>query len=147
MAFQDKKGEINWKVHFSSPLEKVYEALTTDRGRKTFWAEETIEKNGFIEFSILNYPKYQSKILAKNDKDIFQIEYFGTEVKFELISTKDDNGTDLILTAKTVSENVKNEMTAGWVSVLLNMKAAVDFGVDLRNHNPDRVWDDGFLDN
>jgi hypothetical protein len=147
MAFQDKAGEINWKVHFSSSIEKVYEALTTDDGRKTFWAEGTVEKNGYIEFSILNYPKYQSRIVAKNGRDLFRIEYFGTEVQFQLVTTKDDNGTDLILTAKTDNENVKNEMTAGWVSVLLAMKAAVDFGVDLRNHNPDRAWNNGFLDN
>lgn len=147
MAFQDKAGQINWKVHFSSPIEKVYEALTTDKGRKTFWAENTLEKNGYIEFSILNYEKYRSKVLAKNGKDIFEIEYFGTQVKFQLRTTPDDNGTDLILTAITDNDDVKNEMTAGWVSVLLAMKAAVDFGVDLRNHNPDRVWENGFADN
>lgn len=147
MIFQDKPGQINWKVHFSSPIEKVYEALTTDEGRKTFWAENTLEKNGYIEFSILNYEKYRSKVLAKNGKDIFEIVYFGTQVKFQLRTTPDDNGTDLILTAITDNDDVKNEMTAGWVSVLLAMKAAVDFGVDLRNHNPDRVWENGFADN
>lgn len=147
MAFQDKVGQINWKVHFSSPIEKVYEALTTDKGRKTFWAENTFEKNGYIDFSILNYEQHQSKILAKNGKDLFQIEYFGTVVKFQLLTTQDDNGTDLILHAQTDNDDVKYEMTAGWVSVLLAMKAAVDFGVDLRNHNPVRVWENGFVDN
>lgn len=147
MTFQENSGEINWKVHFSSPIEKVYEALTTDKGRKQFWAENTIEKNGYIEFSILNYPKYKSKILKKNGKDVFQIEYFGTIVMFRLFTTQDDFGTDLFLTAQTDNEDVKNEMTSGWVSVLLAMKAAVDFGVDLRNHNPDRVWENGYLDN
>ena len=43
MAFQDKVGTIIWKVHFASPIEKVFKALTTDDGRKTFWAEETKE--------------------------------------------------------------------------------------------------------
>jgi hypothetical protein len=27
------------------------------------------------------------------------------------------------------------------------MKAAVDFGVDLRNHDPERTWFDGFANN
>ena len=38
-------------------------------------------------------------------------------------------------------------MTAGWVSVLMAMKGAVDFEIDLRNHNPERVWENGYLDN
>lgn len=147
MGFQDKAEQINWKLHFSSPIERVFSALTTDKGRKTFWAEQTLEENGYIEFSILNYPKYKSKILSNNGKDLFKIEYFGTAVEFQLIATKDDNGTDLILTAFVNDDEVRFEMTAGWVSVLLAMKAAVDFGIDLRNHNIDRVWDNGYLDN
>jgi hypothetical protein len=38
-------------------------------------------------------------------------------------------------------------VAAGWVSVLLALKAAVDFGVDLRNHDPERTWSTGFVDN
>jgi len=36
---------------------------------------------------------------------------------------------------------------AGWVSVLMALKAAVDHGVDLRNHDPQRTWDQGYADN
>lgn len=147
MMFQQIENQIIWKVHFASPIQKVYTALTTDEGRKTFWAEQTSEKDGFIEFSILNYSKYKSRILDKIENKRFQIEYFGTIVTFELLTTKDDGGTDLLLTALTNNEDVKYEMTAGWVSVLMAMKAAVDFGVDLRNHNINRVWDKGYVDN
>jgi hypothetical protein len=35
---------------------------------------------------------------------------------------------------------------AGWASVLLALKAAVDFGVDLRHHDPERTWDQGYGD-
>lgn len=35
-------------------------------------------------------------------------------------------------------------MIPGWVSLLMSMKAAVDFGVDLRNHDPERAWEQGF---
>ena len=41
----------------------------------------------------------------------------------------------------------RSEVTAGWVSVLLAMKAAVDYGVDLRNHDETRTWSSGFADN
>ena len=146
MAFQGKDNMIEWKVHFTSPVEKVFEFLTTDNGRGKFWAEETREENGKIEFTILNYPKYNAEILDKKQNELFKLEYFGTEVTFELTKTE-DNGTDLYLKATTQNESVKNEMTAGWVSVLMAMKGAVDFGIDLRNHNSERVWENGYLDN
>jgi len=146
MSFQEKENRIEWKVHFASAIEKVYEFLSTDEGRGKFWAEETKEENEFIEFQILNYPKYKAKVLEKKINSLFKLIYFETEVTFELLKT-DDNGTDLILTAVTPNESVKQEMTAGWVSVLMAMKGAVDFGIDLRNHNSERVWDKGYLDN
>lgn len=146
MAFQEKENTIEWKVHFTSPIEQVFEFLTTDNGRSKFWAEETKEENGFIEFTILNYPKYKAEIFEIKANELFKLEYFGTEVTFELSKTE-DNGTDLYLRATTPTESVKNEMAAGWVSVLMAMKGAVDFGIDLRNHNPERVWENGYLDN
>ena len=39
------------------------------------------------------------------------------------------------------------DVAAGWVSVLLNLKAAINFGGDLRNHTRARTWIDGFIDN
>ena len=146
MSFQEREGQILWKVHFISPMEKVYQALTTDRGRKTFWAEESIEEEGVIAFTFLNYPIVRSKILEKTPPKLFRIEYFETEVIFKLEKTS-DRGTDLTLINLVADEALRLEMTAGWVSVLLSMKAAVDFGVDLRNHDKQRTWDNGYLDN
>ena len=56
-------------------------------------------------------------------------------------------GTDLTLTDEGVPEADHAEVLAGWVSVLMALKAAVDFGVDLRNHDPARSWDQGYADN
>ena len=39
------------------------------------------------------------------------------------------------------------EIHAGWVSVLMNLKAVADFGCDLRNHDPQRTWQQGYLNN
>jgi hypothetical protein len=38
-------------------------------------------------------------------------------------------------------------VNAGWVSVLLGLKAAADHGVDLRNHDAARTWSQGYCDN
>ena len=145
-SFQPIKGQIIWKVHFSSAIEQVYTALTTDKGRKTYWAEATKEKDGFIEFTFFNYPIIKSKIIAQKPPELFKIEYFETEVTFKLAATADGE-TDLTLINIVPDEALKQEVTAGWVSVLLAMKAAVDFGIDLRNHHPERTWDNGYLDN
>lgn len=41
----------------------------------------------------------------------------------------------------------RTEVIAGWVSVLMALKGAVDFGIDLRTHDPDRHWEKGYVDN
>lgn len=56
-------------------------------------------------------------------------------------------GTDLILTDAGVPEAWRCETAAGWVSVLLTLKAALDFQVDLRNHDATRTLDQAYRDN
>lgn len=145
MTFQEKKGTIIWKLHFTSSPDKVYNMIVTDAGRAKYWAESAIESEGEIEFNIYNYPPFRGKILNK-DFPVFAVEYYGTRVTFRVKSDQ-KKGTDLELVAEDVSEEIRVEMTAGWVSVLMAMKAAVDFGVDLRNHDPKRSWVHGFADN
>lgn len=146
MSFQSKEGVIRWKMHFNSHIEKVFAALATDEGRASYWAESAPEENGEITFHILNYQPSAGRILKKEAPSLFALEYFGTRVEFTL---QDDGngGTDLLLIATEVNESIRMEMVAGWVSVLMAMKAAVDHGVDLRNHDESRAWGNGYADN
>jgi hypothetical protein len=145
VGFQDEPGVIRWRLHLRSPVAEVRRALLTARGRATFWAESAEEADGCIEFRILNYPPYRGRILGSSD-DSFSVEYFGTVVTFRW-ETSPAGGTILTLHSAVEDEEMRAEMTAGWVSVLLALKAAVDFGVDLRNHDPDLSWAQGFADN
>ncbi len=146
MPFQSEPGVIRWKVCFSAPIEQVYDTLDSDAGRARFWAESAVERDGAIAFDILNYPPYSGRILGRVPPHRFALDYFGTRVEFTL--TKDrDGGTELALLATEVDDTVRAEMTAGWVSVLMAMKAAVDHGVDLRNHDARRSWQQGYVDN
>lgn len=43
--------------------------------------------------------------------------------------------------------NGLNESLFHGVSVFLALKAAADFGVDLRNHDPSRSWSQGYAEN
>jgi hypothetical protein len=84
--------------------------------------------------------------LLRREPTDFKLEYYGTVVEF---SPAGDGagGTDLSLVATDVDESIRMEMVAGWVSVLMAMKAAVDHNIDLRNHDKSRTWGGGFLDN
>ncbi len=146
MGFQEQEGVIKWKMHFNSSPQVVYEGLATAEGRAKYWAESAVESEGVIEFQILGYPPFKGRVLEKIPGELFGIEYFGSEVTFEL-KKDDDGGADMTLIAKNVDDSMKHEMTAGWVSVLMAMKAALDFGVDLRNHDIERTWMKGYADN
>jgi len=146
MSFQVESGTIKWKMHFGSPPQAVYSALATAEGRAQFWAESAPETDGVIRFEILNYAPHHSRILLREEPRVFKLEYFGTVVEF-LLDDDGNGGTDLSLTATEVPEAYRMEMAAGWVSVLMAMKAAVDHGVDLRNHDAHRAWGNGYADN
>ena len=133
--------EIRWRVHLASSPEAVYDLLATDEGRAQFWAESALERDGAIEFAFPNGMLTRGAVLAAEPPRRFAVDYFGSETSFEL-EPDGEGGTDLTLTAKGDAESL-----AGWVSVLLALKAAADFGVDVRNHDPRRSWSQGYCDN
>lgn len=138
---------IHWRVHLNSAPHDVYRVLATDEGRAQFWAESARETDGKIEFKFPNGATWAGEILANQPPSLFAIRYWGGSiVTFRLV---DDGagGTDLDLTDAGVPAEWQTDTEAGWVSVLLALKAAVDFGVDLRNHDPLRTWAQRFADN
>jgi hypothetical protein len=143
---KDKNRNIKWKIHCSSPVEKIFHLLNSGDGRKSFWAESAQEINGQIHFSFPNGQTYISRIVGKTSNAEFSIIYFDTLVIFQLSGGK-DTGTDITIINENVPANEFEETKAGWVSVLLALKAFADFGIDLRNHSKERTWDTGFVDN
>jgi hypothetical protein len=75
------------------------------------------------------------------------VAYYGNSVVAFELEQDGQGGTDLTLTDTGVPSESRTEVIAGWVSVLLALKATVDFGVDLRTHDADRHWDVGYADN
>ncbi len=128
-----------------APPDKVFEALDTDRGRASFWAESAVERDGHIDFAFINGMSYRSRILERTAPSVFSIDYFGAAATFEL-AADGKGGTDVTLTYESVEEAEWHEVHAGWLNVLFPLKAAVAFGVDLRNHDASRLWDDGYVD-
>jgi uncharacterized protein YndB with AHSA1/START domain len=140
---------VVWKLHLTSPPEQVYATIATDEGRAKFWPETSVERDGLMTFTFLSEPKpFTFKVVEKSPSYRFVCHYFGdTTVTFELQSDG-RGGTDLMLTETGFpTEMHRQENETGWISVLMNLKAVVDFGVDLRNHDSARTWAQGYCDN
>ena len=144
--FQPDAGVLRWKVRFATPPAGVYAALSTDEGRRQYWAESADETDGVIHYVFLNGIEDRGEILERVPDKRFAVMYFGSRTVFDL-SPDGAGGTDMQVTVSDVPEEERMEICAGWVSWLMAMRAAVDFGIDLRNHDPSRTWAQGYADN
>jgi uncharacterized protein YndB with AHSA1/START domain len=146
MPFQAAAHIVEWRLHLGSPPTQVYELLATDIGRSRFWAESAVEHEGEIQFTFPDGATWQGGILESTPPRRFAVRYIGgSTATFAL--TPAGSGTDLYLSDEGVPEEDWAEVSAGWVSVLLALKATADFGVDLRNHDPLRSWGAGYAEN
>lgn len=142
----ESAGEVRWRLHLRSEPQAVFAALSTDAGRKRFWAESTEEQGETIVFHFLGLAPVEGRVVAREPPWRYAVSYFGSVVEFSL--SEDRRGeTDLLLVSRGVPRDEYEDVPAGWVSVLMALKAALDFGVDLRNHSVERTWKTGFVDN
>lgn len=132
-------------MHIPVSPERVFAALTSDAGRASFWAESAVEKNGHIAFRFSNGYSCTSRVLERQPPEFFELDYLGGPVRFEL-SPDGAGGTDLRLTQEGIDPEDWNEVHAGWLNVLFPLKAWLVHGVDLRNHDATRTWDQGYAD-
>ena len=133
---------IRWRLHLATSPPEVHALLATDSGRARFWAESAVERDGIVSFRFPNGYAHDARVKASQPPTLYELEYFGSSARFEL-APDGRAGTDLTLT----HDDDHPDTRPGWVSVLLALKAAADFGVDLRNHDRERSWDQGFVDN
>lgn len=140
-----KENTISWKLKLTSSKERVYYMLSTNEGRASFWAESAKQKDREIHFVFPNGEQYQSRIINNKPCEEFIIDYFGSIVIFTI---KEEKGaTILTLINKEVHPDEIIEVNAGWVSVLMALKAACDYNIDLRNHSSEYRWDNGYVEN
>jgi len=147
MTFQSDTSMVRWKLRLKSSPQVVYDKLSTDEGRASFWAESAIEQDGVIHFVFPNQAEWKGRILKNEPPHLFKVEYYGGSITTFKLDPDGSGGTDLTLTDRGVPVEERSEVIAGWVSVLMALKASVDFSVDLRTHDPKRTWDEGYIDN
>ena len=138
-------GPIRWRIHIPVTPDRVFEALNSDGGRASFWAESAVERDGHIEFRFSNGYACTSKVLGRRPSELFTLDYIGGPASFEL-SADGAGGTDLMLTHEGIGPEEWNEVHAGWLNVLFPLKAWLAHRVDLRNHDAARSWDQGYAD-
>jgi uncharacterized protein YndB with AHSA1/START domain len=138
---------IRWRIHLASPPAKVFAALATPEGRAAFWAEAAADTAGVIHFRFPNGATLDSPIVEYDPPRRLAVRYLGSSLAVFDLTATDDGGTDLALTETDVASRDWLDNHAGWLSVLFALKGYVDFGIDLRNHDPARTWDQGFVDN
>ena len=137
---------IRWKLHLRSSPEGVFALIASPAGRARFRAESAEESGGSIHFVFRDGSRWVSPILRSEPSRRFSLSYVeGSVATFELESAG-DGGTELALTESGVPSHALLDNHAGWISVLLNLKAVADFGVDLRNGDPRRGWGEGYVD-
>lgn len=138
-------GPIRWRMHLPVSPQQVFDAIASDEGRASFWAESAVERDAAIEFVFINGDRCTSRILERRPPGLFVIDYMGGPARFEL--TEDGaGGTDLLLVHEGIGADEWNEVHAGWLNVLFPLKAWVAHGIDLRNHDSARSWDEGYAD-
>ena len=104
-----------------------------------------MEKDGAVEFTFINGYRTRSRVVEREPPRVYALDYIGAVARFELTSDA-RGGTDLLLTHDGVPAEEWNEVHAGWLNVLFPLKAWLAFGVDLRNHDTGRTWDQGYAD-
>ena len=138
---------IEWRIHLTATREDAYAMISTDAGRRKFWADSADEvEPGVIEFRFRSGDSWRGRILQRDPPHRFELTYLGgSHVTFDLES---DPGGGTVLTVSETGVEPEEWLTnhAGWVSLLLVLKAAVDFGIDLRNGSAARSWARGFVD-
>lgn len=138
-------GPIRWRMHISVAPERVYDALDSDQGRASFWAESAREVDGSVEFVFASGYRHRARILVRERPNRFALAYFEGPATFAL-TPSNHGGTDLLLVHEGVGADDWHDTHAGWLNVLFPLKATLAFGVDLRNHDPSRSWDQGYAD-
>lgn len=139
--------DVWWRLHLNSTPAQVYQMLSTNEGRSKFWAEPAVEEDGHILFRFPGGVQWRGRILEAVPPKRFSVEYYGGSTMVFALEGDGSGGTELLLTDDHIPPEHIKDVHAGWVSVLMALKAAVDFGIDLRNHNDQRTYMQGYADN
>ena len=144
MPIPSTADTVLWRIHCRTHRDRVFALFDSDDGRASFWSASAVEVDGVIQFRAKNGNRWESPIVERIPGRRLSINYGGL-VTFDLEDAEDD-GTDLTLTHTGFDPQDRDDVLAGWINILLPLKARADFDVDLRNSDPARDWAHGYVD-
>lgn len=141
------------RIVLNAPMEKVYSAWTNchelenwflSKARVKKW-EDVVEMSDALlvgdEYA-WNWHCYEitefGKILESNGKDLFTF-YFAGKTKVEVKLSELNNQVLVVLTQSEIPEDDESKKSirlgcsSGWAFYLVNLKAWLEYGIDLRN--------------
>ena len=135
---------IEWRLHLRSSPEAAFTMWTSDAGRERFWAERSEATAAGFRLDFINGQALDVEVVESVSPTRLAFRYFGGSLVTLDFADDGSGGCDLHLVETDPEDLWENH--AGWVSVLLAFKAALDFGIDLRSHDPERTWDQKYAD-
>lgn len=139
-----RSSPIVWRLRLASPPERVWAAWLTPADHERFWCERSDALPGGFRQHFIDGTVAVCTVEQADAPVRLRLRYFDTSVEVGL--ERRGEGTDLTLTARDVQPHDWHDMHAGWLNVLLPLKAWLDFGIDLRNHDPERTWAQRYVD-
>jgi uncharacterized protein YndB with AHSA1/START domain len=137
--------QIVWRLRLTAAPERVFDAWLSPGDHERFWCERSEAlPDGSFRQHFIDGTVACCTMEEKKAPGYIRIRYFETRVDIHLECRGD--GTDLTLIVHDVEPPEWTDVHAGWLNVLLPFKAWVDFGVDLRNHDPLRTWAQRYVD-
>ena len=137
---------IRWRILLPLPIAKAFDLISSDAGRMRFWCEHSETRDNVITLRFPDGEQLRCPILVNEPPRQFVLRYFNqSRLSFHLTAL-DAQQCELLLEETELDAATRALNEAGWVSVLLALKAAT-LGVDLRNHDQQRSWAQGFVDN
>jgi hypothetical protein len=136
--------DIVWRLRLAAAPSRVRAAWLDPREHERFWCEQSEAIPGGYRLQFIDGTVTDCAVSGETSPTRFAFSYFGSQVEVSLDAR--GAGTDLTLTASGVPPEEWCEVSAGWLNVLLPLKAWLDFGIDLRNHDPRRTWRERYVD-
>ena len=140
-----KSQPIVWRLSLAVPREQVYELLSTDEGRARFWAESTRRRGDAIVFRSADGSTHRARVDRGKAPAALLAGLPGRHRDVPPDETR-GKGTRLELAHAGVAAADRAVAEAAWVGILLGLKAAAQFDVDLRNHDRRRSLRQRFVD-
>jgi hypothetical protein len=135
---------IKWRLRLSATPERVFAAWLNPADHVKFWSERSERDAAGFRLHFIDGTIELCRVTESVSPSRIGLQYFGAQVDITLERLED--GTDLTLTARNVPLSEWQDVFAGWLNVLLPFKAWVDFGLDIRSHDPARTWRQGYVD-